>query len=245
MRRGTSGTARRATTRDRTEVCCRRDAAQALRPRMRNTCKCSFFSCWLARLKIAVTSPAFACVRLVVLAPIQSRGDVAGLPPVRSHELVEAFLTASPLDHDAAVCRRPYVRPGDQRLTGKRPEPIPDRRFECVAELVTSIHRSTATSSSPSVRLSTILSSATASASSAAERDRGDRRAAPLKLLPDGLFGHELVPSGPEPRLMRLPGLAFGGHATRLSRNGPARRASPRAPPACDVEPVGGLVFRQ
>ena len=85
-----------------------------------------------------VAARSFASVRLVVLAPIQSRGDVVGLPPVRSHELLEALLTASPFDHDAAVCRRPYDRPDDQRLTGERPEAIPDRRLERVAELIAS-----------------------------------------------------------------------------------------------------------
>jgi hypothetical protein len=61
--------------------------------------------------------------------------DVVGLPPVRSREILEALVTASPFD-DAAVCRRPYDHPGDQRLTGERAEPVPDRRLERVVELV-------------------------------------------------------------------------------------------------------------
>ena len=85
-----------------------------------------------------VPARSFASLRLVVLVPIQSRCDVVGLPPVRSHELLEALVTASPFDHDAAVCRRPDDGPGDQRLTGERSEPIPDRRLERVAELVAS-----------------------------------------------------------------------------------------------------------
>ena len=83
-----------------------------------------------------VPARSFASVRLVVLAPIQSRSDVVGLRPVRSHELLEALVTALPLDHDAAICRRPDDRAGDQRLTGERPEPIPDRRLERVAQLI-------------------------------------------------------------------------------------------------------------
>jgi hypothetical protein len=69
-----------------------------------------------------VPARSFASVRLVGLAPIQSRSDVVGLPPIRSHELLEALLTASPLDCDATVCRRPYDRPDDQLLTGERPD---------------------------------------------------------------------------------------------------------------------------
>ena len=56
----------------------------------------------------------------------------------RSHELLEALVTTSPFDHDAAVPRSPDDGPDDQRLTGKRPEPIPDRRLERVAEFVAS-----------------------------------------------------------------------------------------------------------
>ena len=162
---------------------------------MRNTCKCRFFVL-VARLKNrGVLARSFACVRLVVLAPIQSRGDVAGLPPVRSHELVEAFLTLSPLDYDAAVCRRPYDRPGDQRLTGKRAEPIPDGRLERVAELV---------ASDPSLDVDQLIAidlaqhdplRATAAASPDAQRDRGNRCAERLKLLPDRFFGQELSPA--------------------------------------------------
>lgn len=79
---------------------------------------------------------SFAPVRLVGLAPIQSRGAVVGLPPVRSHELLEALLTASPFNYDASVCRRPYDGPDDQRLTRERPEAVPYRRLEGVAELI-------------------------------------------------------------------------------------------------------------
>ena len=86
---------------------------------------------------------------------------------------------------------------------------------------------------------------ATAAASPAGERDRGNRRAARLELLPDRLVAQELVAAGPKPRLMdgrdlapgrgaaRLTGERLGGRArtigrTRRSAAGPAgTRVSP------------------
>jgi len=172
-----------------------------------------------------VAARSFAFVRLVVLAPIQSRCDVVGLPPVRSHELLEAFVTASPLDHDAAICGRPDDCPGDERSTGEGPEPIPDGGLERVAELV---------ASRPSLDVDqfvTIESSQhdpvgpAATASAAAERDGGDRGAAGLELLPDRFAAQKLAPAGAEPRHMRSRGLAPGGGAARLAREGLTRRA--------------------
>jgi hypothetical protein len=126
----------------------------------------------------AVAARSFASVRLVVLGPMQSRGDVVGLPPIRSHELLEALVTVSPFDHDAAVCRCPDDRPGDQRLTGERPESIPDRRLERVAELVASgppfdVDQLVAIESTEHDAVC-----ATAAASPTAERDGRNRRAA-------------------------------------------------------------------
>jgi hypothetical protein len=117
-------------------------------------------------------------------------------PPVRSHELLESFVAASPFDYDSAVRCRPYDRPGDQGLTGKRAEPIPDGCFERVAErggepiqLAPGL-----VASGPSLDVDQLVAiestqhdpvGAPAAAGWAAERDRGNRRAARLELLPD------------------------------------------------------------
>ena len=58
---------------------------------------------------------------------------------------------------------------------------------------------------------------AAATASPAAERDSGNRRAARLELPPDLLAAQELVPPGPEPRQMDARGLAPGRGAARLA----------------------------
>ena len=183
-----------------------------------------------------VAARSFASVRLVVLAPIHTGSDVVGLPPVRSHELLESLVTASPLDHDPPVCRRPDDGPGDHRLTGKRSEPIPDRRLERVAELV---------ASGPPLDVDQLVAiestehdpvGATATASPAAEGDGGDRRATGLELLPDRLGAQELVPPGPEPRLMDARGLAPGRGLAPLTWEGLTRRARTSAPPARDVQ---------
>jgi hypothetical protein len=101
--------------------------------------------------------------------------------------------SASSFYYDAAVRRYPDDGPDDQRLTGKRPEPIPDRRLERVAELV---------ASDPPLDVNQLIAiestqhdpvSATAAASPATEEDGGNRRAARLELLPDRLAAQELV----------------------------------------------------
>jgi hypothetical protein len=173
-----------------------------------------------------VAARFFAFVRLVVLGPIESRVDVVGLPPVRSHELLEALVTASPLDDDAAACRRPYDGPGDQRLTGKRSEPIPDGRLERVAKLV---------ASGPALDVDKLVAiesaqhdplGATAATGSAAERHGGDRRAARLELLPDRLAAQELAPGGcARPRVRKGCGTARPGGPRTSCTNGRAIRA--------------------
>jgi hypothetical protein len=168
-----------------------------------------------------VAARSFASVRLVVLAPIQTRCNLVGLPPVRSHELLEALVTTSPFDQDAAVPHRPDDGPDDQRLTGERPEPMPDRRLERVAELV---------ASGPPLDVDQLVAidstehdavRATAAASPAAEGDGGNRRAECLECLPDRLAAQELAPAGAEPRLMDARGLAPGRGAARLIWEGP------------------------
>jgi hypothetical protein len=161
---------------------------------------------------------------------------VVGLPPVRSHELLEALVTTWPFDHDAAVPRDPDDGPDDQRLTGERPEPIPDRRLERVAELV---------ASGPPLDVAQLVAidstqhnpvGAAAAASPTAERDGGDRGAARLELLPNRLAAQELVSAGPQPRLVDARCLASGRGAARLTREGVARAARTGAPPARDVQ---------
>ena len=167
-----------------------------------------------------VAARSFASVRLVVLAPIQSRCDVVGLPPVRSHELLEAFVTASPFDHDAAICRRPDDCPGDQRLTGERPEPIPDRRLERVAELV---------ASAPPLDVDQLVAiestqhdpvGAPATAGPTAETDGGDGRAA--------------APRAPAKSTRRS-----GARAGRAAA-APGGCARPRARTGCGTGRLGG-----
>src|SRR5207244_578270 len=127
------------------------------------------------------------------------------------HELLEALVSASAFDHDAAVRRSPDDGPDDQRLTGERPEAIPDRRLERVAELV---------ASGPSFDVDQLVAidssqhnpiRPTATASPAAEGDGGDVCATGLELLPDRLSGQKLMPLWSKPRLMDARGLAPGG----------------------------------
>jgi hypothetical protein len=183
-----------------------------------------------------VPARSFVSVRLVVLAPIQSRCDVVGLPPVRSHELLEALFTASSFDHDAAVCRRPDDGPGDRRLTCERPEPIPDRSLEREAELV---------ASAPPLDVDQLVAiestqhdpvGAPATAGPTAEGDGGDGRTAGLELLPNRLVAQELVPAGAEPRLVDARGLAPGRGAARVAWERLTRGARTGTPSARDVQ---------
>jgi predicted enzyme related to lactoylglutathione lyase len=192
--------------------------------------------CRRLHMEARVAARSFAHVRLVGLAPIGSRCDVVGPPPVRSHELLEALVAAPAFDHDAAVRRRPDDGPGDQGLPGEGPEAVPDGRLERVAKLV---------ASSPPLDVDQLVAieptqhdpvRPTTAASPAAEGDGGDGRSARLELLPDRLSAQELMPYGPKPRSMDARRLAPGRSAAWLPWEGLTRRARTCAPPARDVE---------
>jgi hypothetical protein len=114
-----------------------------------------------------------------------------------------------PSINEAAVCRRPYERPGDQRIDqlvaieSTQNDPVPP----------------------------------TAAAAAAAEGDGGDRHPARLELPPDRLVAQELARSRPKSRLVDARRLAVGRGPARLSWEGMARRARTGAPTARDVQP--------
>ena len=142
------------------------------------------------------------------LGPVAPRADPR-LPSkwwdhlqVRPHELLEVLLTASSFNHDASVCRCPYDSPDDQRLTHERPEAVPYRRLEGVAELIApgpplDVDQLVALDSTQEDPLD-----APAAADAAAERHRGDRRATPFELGPYVVARKQLVSTRAESRLV-------------------------------------------
>ena len=134
--------------------------------------------------------------------------SIAGHLPAGSHSLFEALISSSTLDHHAPICCCPHNGSRDPGLPREGTEAIPNRCFERVAELVTArppldIDQRVAIEPTEHDPVD-----ATTPAGAAAEWDRGHRRAPRLEFLPDQLVRHQLVPSGPEPRLMRVRGLA-------------------------------------
>ncbi len=112
---------------------------------------------------------------------------MVGLPLRRSHDLLEAVLAAPAFDHDAPIDAGPDHGAGDLRLSGERPEPIPDRRLECVAELVASgspldVDQLVAVQAAQNDPVDTA-----APPGAAAERHHRDGGAALLELIPDRL----------------------------------------------------------
>lgn len=63
-------------------------------------------------------------------------------PPGWSHDLFEAVISSSTLDHHTPVCCGPHDDPHDLMLAREGTEAIPHWRFQRVAKLITT--RSTA-----------------------------------------------------------------------------------------------------
>ena len=97
------------------------------------------------------------------------------------------LIPATSRDDDAPICGCPHHRAGDLRLAGERPEAIPDRRLERVAELV---------ATGPTFGVDDPVSvnaaehdpvDATTPAGAAAKGDDSHNVASPLELLPHRL----------------------------------------------------------
>jgi len=121
---------------------------------------------------------------------------VVGLPPGRSHELLER---ASPRRPSITTRRSAVVHttvPGNPRLAGERAEPIPYRRLERVAQLLVS---------GPPLDVDELVAvqaaqhgpvDPAAAPGAAAERNHGDGGAAPRReLIPDRRPRQELQPA--------------------------------------------------
>ncbi len=76
-------------------------------------------------------------LRLIIAAVSETPADGRGLSPCRSPDLLEELVTPSALDHHAPICGRPHDGPCDLGWSCEGREAIPNRRLECLADLVT------------------------------------------------------------------------------------------------------------
>ena len=113
------------------------------------------------------------------------------------HTTSSKGLTAAALEDDAAVGCRPRDDACNLRLSGERSEPIPDRRFERVTELV---------ASGPLLHIDQLVAIESTqhdpvdAPAAAAERHGCDRRATPLELGPHVVAREQLVAPLLEPQ---------------------------------------------
>jgi hypothetical protein len=123
-------------------------------------------------------------------------GRTGGSPVFRVCEAGGPRADPGPVRRGGATSSALTRAPRSTSHRGERPEPIPDRRLERVAELV---------ASGPSLDVDQLVAigstqhdpvRATASTSPTVEGDGGNRCAARLELLPDRLAAQELVWAG-------------------------------------------------